>query len=207
MVGQAIATKLVELGHEVMMGSRSPGNEKAGQWAAAAGDRATAGTFADAAAHGEIVFNCTAGVSSVDALESVGAGNLDGKVLIDVAVPLDFSQGLPPTLAVCNTDSLGEQIQRRFPAARVVKALNTMNCEVMVNPSRVPGSHAVFVCGNDDSAKHEVRSLLASFGWPEDSVLDLGDISAARGTEMFVALWLRIYGSLGTGRFNLGVAR
>ena len=206
MAGRAIATRLAGLGHAVMMGSRTPDNEQARQWAEGAGNGAGSGTFADAAAHGEIVFNCTAGLVSLDALAAAGADNLDGKVLIDVANPLDFSRGLPPALAITDT-SLGEQIQNRFPGARVVKALNTMNCEVMVEPSTVPGSHVVFICGNADSAKREVRFLLGSFGWPDDSILDLGDISAARGTEMFLPLWLRLYGSLGTGRFNVAVVR
>lgn len=207
MVGRTLATKLAESGHEVTMGSRSAANEQGAQWAAAAGAGAASGTFADAAAHGEILFNCTAGTASLEALDAAGAANLEGKLLVDVANPLDFSRGMPPTLTVSNTDSLGEQIQTRFPGARVVKALNTMNCEVMVDPAGVPGSHVVFVCGNDEAAKDEARSLLAGFGWQEGSILDLGDISAARGTEMFLPLWLRIYGSLGTGRFNVGVAR
>jgi predicted dinucleotide-binding enzyme len=207
MVGRAIATKLADLGHEVMMGSRSADNENAAEWAAGVGERASQGTFADAASFAGMVVNCTMGMASLDALAAASAKNLAGKVLIDVANPLDFSHGMPPTLTVCNTDSLGEQIQREFPGARVVKALNTMNCEVMVEPSKVPGSHAVSICGNDDAAKAEVRSLLESFGWPRDAILDLGDISAARGTEMYLPLWLRIYGSLGTGAFNIGVAR
>ncbi len=206
MVGRAIATKLAGLGHAVTMGSRSPDNQQAAQWAAAAGEGAGRGTFADAAGQGEIVFNCTAGLRSLEALEAAGAPNLEGKVLIDVANPLDFSRGMPPALAVSDT-SLGEEIQERFPGAQVVKTLNTMTCDVMVEPASVPGSHVVFVCGNAASAKREVRSLLASFGWPDESILDLGDISAARGTEMFVPLWLRLYGSLGTGRFNVAVLR
>ena len=206
MVGRAIATKLAGLGHAVTMGSRSPDNQRAVEWAAVAGEGAANGTFADAAAAGEIVFNCTAGLCSLEALEAAGAGNLEGKVLIDVSNPLDFSRGMPPTLAISDT-SLGEKIQERFPAARVVKTLNTMNCDVMVEPGSVPGSHAVFICGNADSAKSDVRSLLGSFGWPDQSILDLGDISAAQGTELFASLWLRLYGSLGTGRFNVAVMR
>jgi predicted dinucleotide-binding enzyme len=207
MVGKAIATKLAELGHEVRMGSRTEGNNEAVSWAAEAGSGASEGTFADAAAFGELVFNCTSGVASVDALNTAGAENLDGKVLIDVANPLDFSQGMPPSLAVCNTDSLGEQIQREFPGVRVVKALNTINCEVMVDPGKVPGEHMIFVCGDDDDAKAEAVRLLGEFGWPEDRVLDLGDISSARGTEMYLPLWLRIMGGVGTGYFNIAISR
>jgi len=207
MVGRAIASKLVELGHEVCMGSRAAGNESALAWATQAGEGASEGVFADAAGFGEVVFNCTAGVGSLDALAAAGEANLAGKVLIDVANPLDFSQGMPPSLSVCNTDSLGERIQRAFPAARVVKALNTVNCEVMVEPARVPGEHVVFVCGNDSEAKDEVTRLLGEFGWPAERVLDLGDVTAARGTEMYLPLWLNIMGQLGTPHFNIEVAR
>ncbi|MGC8785631.1 MAG: NADPH-dependent F420 reductase, partial [Armatimonadota bacterium] len=144
MVGQAIGAKLVELGHEVRMGSRTADNEKAAQWVAAHGPRASQGTFADAAKFGELLFNCTAGVASLQALEMAGAANLKGKILVDVANPLDFSRGMPPSLAVCNTDSLGEQIQLAFPEARVVKTLNTVNCNVMVNPALVRGAPDMF---------------------------------------------------------------
>ena len=207
MVGQAIATKLASLGHEIRMGSRKAGNEDAVAWVTEAGKGASEGTFADAAKFGELVVNCTAGVASVDALTAAGADNLAGKVLVDIANPLDFSQGMPPVLALCNDDSLGERIQATFPEARVVKTLNTMNCQVMVDPARVPGEHAVFVSGDDDSAKREVTALLGDFGWPEERIIDLGGISTARGTEMYLPLWLSLYGQLQTGDFNIGVIR
>ena len=156
------------------------------------------GTFADAAAHGEAVFNATAGTASLGALQAAGAANLDGKILVDVANPLDFSQGMPPTLSVCNTDSLAEQIQRAFPGAKVVKSLNIVNSEVMVDPSQVAGGdHHMFVSGNDDDAKAEVTRILQEwFGWK--NVLDLGDITSARGMEMLVPLWLRLSMTLQT---------
>ena len=207
MVGQAIATKLVELGHEVTMGSRRAGNENAVAWAKAAGEAAAEGSFAEAAGHGELVVNCTAGVASLEALEAAGKENLSGKTLIDIANPLDASQGFPPTLAFCNDESLGERIQAAFPDARVVKTLNTMNCQVMVEPTRVPGEHAVFVSGDDDGAKREVGDLLGSFGWPVGRIIDLGGIETARGTEMYLPLWLRLYSRLETGDFNIGVLR
>ena len=207
MVGTTIATKLVALGHEVMMGSRTAGNETAAEWVTSAGTGASQGTFADAAAFGELVFNCTAGTGSLEALEMAGAENLAGKTLVDVANPLDFSQGMPPRLFICNTDSLAEQIQSAFPDARVVKTLNTVNHEVMVDPEKVPGEHDVFVCGNDETAKAEVVDLLRSFGWPAEHVVDLGDISAARGTEAYLLLWLRLRGALQTGHFNIKVVR
>ncbi|MFO7181218.1 MAG: NAD(P)-binding domain-containing protein [Pseudomonadota bacterium] len=205
-VGQTIATKLVSLGHDVKMGSRTAGNEKARAWVARAGSRASEGTFADAAAFGELVFNCTRGESSLVALDAAGADNLRGKILVDVANPLDFSKGFPPTLSVANDDSLGERIQRAFPETRVVKTLNTVHCEVMVNPARIPGDHTIFVSGNDPSAKAEVRELLVSgFGWKD--VIDLGDIGTARGTEAYLLLWVRLYGVLKSADFNVRVVR
>jgi predicted dinucleotide-binding enzyme len=206
-VGQAIGGKLVSLGHEVTMGSRQAGNEKAVAWVAEAGDGAGEGTFADAAGFGEVLVNATAGTASLEALEAAGAENLAGKVLIDVSNPLDFSQGMPPVLSVCNDDSVAERIQRAFPDARVVKTLNTMNANVMVAPGDLGGSTTVFVCGNDEGAKAQVVELLRSFGWGEGNVLDLGDVTAARGTEMYLPLWLRMYGAVGTGQFNIGVVR
>jgi len=192
-VGRTIAGKLRELGHDVLVGSRSAGED--------------AVPFAEAAAHGELVFNCTNGAASLEALSAAGAGNLGGKVLVDVANVLDFSQGRPPAVGVSNDDSLGEQIQRAFPEARVVKTLNTVNANVMVDPNVVPGEHDIFISGNDDEAKAQVAGLLQSFGWPADRILDLGDISAARGQEMYVALWLGLMGTAGGSAFNIHVVR
>ena len=207
MVGKTIATKLVTLGHQVTMGSRTADNQAARAWAADAGAGASQGTFADAAADAELVFNCTAGGGSLEALRAAGAENLAGKTLIDVANPLNFSHGTPPSLLVSGTDSLGEQIQREFPQTRVVKSLNTMNCEVMVDPRRVPGEHDVFMSGNDEVAKTQLRELLESFRWPAGLIIDLGDISTARGSEGHLLLWLRLWGALGTGDFNIKVVR
>jgi 8-hydroxy-5-deazaflavin:NADPH oxidoreductase len=205
MVGRTIATKLVELGHEVTMGSRTADGEALLAWVREAGDGAAGGTFADATSGAELVFNCTAGSASIEALSAAGAANLAGKTLVDVANPLDFSAGMPPTLTVCNADSLGEQIQAAFPETRVVKALNTVNHLVMTNPSRVPGDHQLFIGGNDEAAKAEVTELLEAFGWPSGSVLDLGEIDSARGMEMYLPLWLRLYGRFGTGDLNIQV--
>jgi predicted dinucleotide-binding enzyme len=168
MVGRAISGKLAELGHDVRVGSRTEG--------------AGAVLFADAAAHADLVFNCTNGAASLDGLGAAGDENLAGKTLIDVSNPLDFSSG-GPALFTTTTDSLGERIQAAFPAARVVKTLQTVNCNVMVDPASLPGEHVVFVCGNDDAAKAQTRELLGEFGWPGERVLDLGDLTAARATE------------------------
>ena len=205
MVGQTLATKLVALGHEVAMGSRTANNEKARQWAAKAGPKGRAGTFADAAKFGQIVLNCTEGMVSLEALQTVDRKDLAGKIVIDVANPLDGSKGGMPVLSVCNRDSLGESIQREFPEARVVKALNTCNCNVMVDPGRVKGDHDIFLCGNDPKAKDQVASLLRDFGWK--SVIDLGDISNARGTEQLLPLWMRLYGLFQSPDFNFKIVR
>ncbi len=206
MVGNAIGTKVVELGHEVMMGSRTADNEKAAEWVKACGTKASQGTFEDAAKFGELLFNCTGGMYSVGALQLAGAENMNAKILIDVANPLDFSKGMPPTLSVCNTDSLGEQIQRAFPDVKVVKTLNTVTCEIMVNPSLLPGEHDIFVSGNDEEAKARVIEILKDwFGWK--SVIDLGDITTARGTEQYLPLWIRLWQALGTLTFNIKIVK
>jgi len=206
MVGAAIGTKLVQLGHEVKMGSRTANNDKAAAWVKQNSNRAMQGTFADTASFGEVLFNCTSGGTSLDALRLAGAENLKGKVLIDVANPLDFSRGMPPSLLVCNTDSLGEQIQRAFPEAKVVKSLNTMNANLMVNPALLPEEHVVFVSGNDAEAKATVTLILKNwFGW--QSVIDLGDITTARGVEMVLPLWVSLMGKLGTPMFNFKIVK
>ncbi|MCK9208675.1 MAG: NAD(P)-binding domain-containing protein [Salinivirgaceae bacterium] len=205
-VGDTIGSKLVELGHPVMMGSRTNDNEKAKAFVAKHNGKASAGTFADAAAFGEIVFNCTAGMGSIEALKLAGEKNLDGKVIVDLANSLDFSKGMPPSLAIVNTNSLGEEIQRTFPKTLVVKALNTMWCGLMVNPAMINGGdHNTFICGNEATAKEKVKELLKSFGWLEKNILDLGDITKARGTEMYLPLWLSIYGANNNGAFNIRI--
>ena len=206
-VGQTIGGKLIGLGHEVMMGARQTGTEKAVEWARGAGERAREGSFSDAARFGEVIVNATAGTASLAALEMAGAAELAGKVLIDVANPLDFGGGGLPTLSVCNDDSLGEQIQRALPEAKVVKALNTVNAGVMVTPGDLAERHNIFICGDDRDAKRHVTKLLESFGWPPDDIIDLGDITAARGTEMYLPLWLRMMGATGTAQFNIRIVR
>jgi predicted dinucleotide-binding enzyme len=202
-VGQTLGGKLISLGHEVKMGSRQAGNEVAVAWTKSAAGSASEGTFSDAAAFGETVINATNGAASLEALKAAGAENLEGKVLIDVTNPLDFSAGLPPTLTVGNTDSLGEQIQREFPDVKVVKTLNTMSADVMVEPSLVPGSHTVLLGGEDAEAKTQVKAMLQDFGWPAEDILDLGSIAAARGMEAYVTLWLRFWGATGTRVLNI----
>jgi 8-hydroxy-5-deazaflavin:NADPH oxidoreductase len=216
-VGKTIAARLARLGHEVMVGTRSPeetlsrtepdtyGNPPFSAWHAEHPE-VRLGTFGDAAAHGEMVLNATAGAVSLEVFELAGEDNLNGKILIDVANPLDFSKGMPPTLSVSNTDSLGEQIQRRFPEAKVVKTLNTMNAYLMVDPAQLSATdHTVFVSGDNAEAKARVTDLLRSFGWSD--IIDLGDISTARGAEMLLPVWLRLFGALQKPIFNFKIVR
>jgi hypothetical protein len=217
-VGQTIAAKLAELGHSVAIGTRnvaqtlartSPdqyGNPPFRTWQEGH-SRVKLLDFAGAAAHGEILVNATSGGSALDALRAAGEKTLEGKILVDIANPLDFSKGMPPSLSVCNTDSLGEQIQRAFPGTYVVKTLNTVNAMLMVDPGRLAGGdHHMFVCGNSAEAKQKVVHMLTTwFGWKH--VIDLGDITNARATEMLLPIWVRLYGALRTPAFNFKVVQ
>jgi len=205
MVGSTIGSKLIQLGHEVMMGSRTRDNSKALEWKASNGPLASNGTFFDAALFGEILFNCTSGQVSPEVLQLAGRENLSGKILVDIANPLDFSKGMPPTLSICNTDSLGEVLQKQFPDVKVVKTLNTMNCQLMVTPSLLSEETSIFMSGNDADAKKTVGKLLNDFGWKE--VIDLGDITTARGTEQLLPIWIRLMSTLGTPMFNFKIVK
>lgn len=218
-VGQVIANRLAELGHTVTIGTRHVantlarkekdmyGNPPFNEWFNTVKDKIKLDTFAEAANASEILFNCTTGQGSIAALDQAGTGNLKGKILIDVANPLDFSKGMPPTLSPVNTDSLGELIQRTFPELKVVKTLNTMNCYVMVNPSSIPGDHNVFLSGNDEEAKETVKEILTSIGWEERNFIDLGDITTARGTEQLLPIWIQLYSALKTPLFNFKIVQ
>ena len=207
-VGETIASRLVEVGHSVVMGSRSATNEKATAWVAKTGDRAGQGTFAEAIGAGELIILATKGETGLEAIGSAQADAVAGKTIIDVSNPLDFSSGMPPSLSTVNTDSFGEKLQRTFPAANVVKSLNTMWAGLMVNPALVAdGDHTVFMSGNNAGAKAQTADLLRQFGWKAENILDLGDISTARGTEMLLPIWLRTWGVLGTGAFNFKVVQ
>lgn len=204
MVGDTIGSRLIELGHQVMMGSRTANNEKAQAFVAKHKSGANAGAFAEAAAFSELIFNCTKGEASIDALRAAGNA-LDGKIIVDVANPLDFSNGMPPSLipSLSNTNSLGEEIQKAFPKTQVVKTLNTMWCGLMVNPNLIGGGdHINYICGNDAGAKSKVIELLKEFGWQEKNNLDLGDITNARGTEAVLPIWLRVWAATQNGAFN-----
>ncbi|MFB6860816.1 NADPH-dependent F420 reductase [Streptomyces virginiae] len=207
-VGRTVAARLDSLGHRVVIGTRDPGatlgRAEYSDWQEVHPEVGLAG-FAEAARDGEVLVNATGGQVSVAALTEADAAHLDGKILIDIANPLDFSGGFPPGLDPVDDDSLGELLQRTFPGLRVVKTLNTMNCQIMVDPARVAGEHHVFVSGEDADAKKAVRELLHSFGWPEASVIDLGGIETARGTEMLLPVWLRLMSALGHTDFNFHI--
>ena len=204
-VGRTLGTKLLGLGHEVMIGSRTADNKDAKAWLESVNSRGRIATFRDAAQFGEVLMNCTSGTVGLDILRAVERRDLNGKVLIDVSNPLDFSHGMPPTLSICNMDSLGESLQRQFPEVRVVKALNTVNCQVMVDPARLKGEHDLFICGNDADAKLQVKDLLQKFGWK--SIIDMGDITSSRATEQLMPIWIRLYGMHKTGDFNFKIVK
>lgn len=217
-VAKTIADKLSALGHAVKLGTRDVPQTLARNEPDMAGGPAirvwlethpkvSLVPFAEAAAHGEIVVNALSGTGSLDGLALAGAANLEGKLVLDISNPLDFSRGMPPSLTVSNTDSLGEQIQRAFPKAKVVKTLNTVNAFLMVSPAMLGGGeHTMFVCGDDAGAKAEATRILTEwFGWRD--VLDLGDLTNARATEAYVTLWARTYMATKNPMFNVKVVR
>jgi 8-hydroxy-5-deazaflavin:NADPH oxidoreductase len=220
-VGQTLAAKLIEKGHEVMVGTRDvddtlnrkkKGSERGQSFSDwhKSNSSAQLGTFSDSAAFGEIVINATNGANSLNALDLAGEENLEGKVLIDVSNPLDFSHGMPPSLleGVNNTNSLAEEIQKEFPGTKVVKTFNSMWCGLMVNPDLIGGGdHVNFISGNDADAKLKAKSLIKEFGWKDENLIDLGDLSAARATESILPIWVRLMGVMNTGSFNFKIVR
>jgi predicted dinucleotide-binding enzyme len=220
-VGKTIASKLVELNHDVMMGTRNVSDKLAstatdnyvnppfGEWIKT-NSKVKLGSFAEAAAFGELVVNATNGSNSITALILAGTKNLAGKVLIDIANPLDFSNGMPPSLlpGLNNTNSLAEEIQKTFPDTMVIKTLNTMWCGLMVNPNLVGnGDHINFISGNNSEAKNKVIKLLNQFGWLDKNILDIGDITGARATESLLPIWLKVMGVTKNGAFNFRLVR
>lgn len=220
-VGQTLASKFADLGHDVMMGTRDVqekllenkfdmyGNPPLSEWLKL-NEKVRLVTFAESAAYGEIVVNATNGANTLNALDLAAEENLAGKVLIDVSNPLDFSKGMPPTLleGVNNTNSLGEEIQKEFPASRVVKTFNTMSCPLMVNPYMIAGgNHVNYISGNDPESKNKVKSLIRGFGWKDENIIDLGDITAARAQESVLLIWVRLMGTLNTGAFNFQIVK
>jgi len=202
--GRTLAQGLKRIGHDVVVGTRDPDEtDKREEWA----DldlplRALAVVAADA----DLVVNATNGQASLAALGGIGTAHLADKVIVDVANPLDFSQGFPPTLSVKDTDSLAEQIQRAFPESRVVKSLNTVNAAVMVDPASLgDGDTTIFAAGDDAEARQLVVGLLRELGWQD--IIELEGLHNARGLEMWMPLWVRLMGTLGTAEFNMKLVR
>lgn len=206
-VGAAVGSKLIDLGHHVIMGSRTTTNEKAAAWLAKSGGKAATGTFADAASSAEMIVLATNGAATLDIVKLARKENFRNKVVIDISNPLDFSHGMPPTQipAFNNTTSLAEEVQKLIPDAHVVKTWNTMNAGLMVNPSMLADPGTIFLSGNSADAKAKVKSILEAVGWQH--ILDLGDITTARGTEQLVTLWVRLWGALGTPQFNFKIVQ
>jgi predicted dinucleotide-binding enzyme len=216
-VGQTVGGRLAELGHQVVFGTRDPSATRArtepdhfgippfGVWL---GERPgiELATFADAAGAADLVFNATNGYGSLPAMSAAGADNLGNKVIVDISNPLDLSNGFPPSLFVKDTDSLAEQIQRGFPDALVAKTLNTVTASVMVNPGSVgDGTTTIFVASDHQAARQVAVDLLGSLGWQD--IVEFDDLSAARGLEMWLPLWVRLMAKLGTAEFNLKIVR
>jgi 8-hydroxy-5-deazaflavin:NADPH oxidoreductase len=206
-VGNTIGSKMIALGHPVKMGSRTANNEKAVEWVSKNGANASAGTFEDAARFADIIFNCTKGEVTMEVFKQAGTDHFNGKTIIDISNPLDFSQGFPPFLTpqYSNTNSLGEEIQRLIPDAHVVKSLNIVNCEVMVNASKSGGDPTMFVAGNNEEAKIKAQSILKQFGW--NDLIDLGDITNARAMEMMLPIWVRTYAATKNGYLAFKIVR
>ena len=218
MVGQTIGAKLTEFGYKVMIGTRDIAKTQANMSRNAYGAPSFAewhkqhqniqlGTFAEAAKFGTIIFNCTSGGASLEVLKLANPDNFNGKLVIDISNPLDFSKGMPPSLVpqYTNTNSLGEEVQKALPGAHVVKTLNIVNCEVMVNAKKTGGDPTMFVAGNDAKAKDDAKAILKQFGWTD--IIDLGDISGARGMEMLLPIWLRTWGATKNGYFGFKIVR
>lgn len=205
MVATVFGAKLIELGHDVALGTRNP--DKLAEWASQIGKKAKIGSFEAAAKHADWIINATNGAGAMEALHLAGTDNLKDKIMIDISNPLDFSEGMPPILFVSNTDSLGEQIQRAFPQLKVVKAFNTLTAALMVEPeSLAEGEHTLFISGNDPEAKVRVMEFVSGqLGWRD--VIDLGDITNARAAEMLLPLWIRLYMKFGTPRFQFKIVR
>lgn len=216
-VGRVISGSLQDLGHDVVMGTRDPeatrnndekdawGNPSFKEWHAEHGTIRLA-TFSDAAESGDMIIIALSGKVTIEVLSSLPDGSTDGKLVWDIANPLDFSNGMPPSLFISNSDSLGEQVQAALPKAKVVKTLNTVTAQLMVNPGALGSEHSMFVAGNDEHAKVQtIKHLKEWFGWKD--IIDLGDITQARGTEMFLPLWVRTYASLQTPMFGMKIVR
>jgi 8-hydroxy-5-deazaflavin:NADPH oxidoreductase len=209
-VGEAIGSALINKGHSVMMGSRTAGNEKSKEWRKKNGDHAFEGDFAEASVYGDLIFLCLNGAYAYDVVKELSSSDLANRIVVDVTNPLDFTQGMPPKIIEqFQGVSLGEQLQELLPHSFIVKALNTVNYKLMVDARLVnSASHNLFICGDDSTAKNQVKHFLVdNFYWKPESLVDLGGIKSARCTEAIVPFWVLVWQSLGTPLFNFKVVQ
>ena len=195
-VGRRLAAGFGSRGHDVMIGSRDPDKPELREWLSSDGAGVKAGTFQEAAAHGELLVLAVLGNAAQQAIADAGAENFSGKVVIDAMNPLDFSGGFPPKLSISGEDSLGERVQRALPDAKVVKAFNTIGNPYFVDPRFSEGQPTMLIAGDDEGAKRTVGDLLAGFGWSD--VVDLGGIEGARELEAICIAWVKIGGRRGS---------
>ncbi len=195
-VGRRLAAGFRSRGHDVMIGSRDPGKPELREWLSGDGAGIQAGTFAQAAAHGELLVLAVLGNAAEEAIADAGADNFSGKVVIDAMNPLDFSGGFPPKLSVTGEDSLGERVQRALPDANVVKAFNTIGSPYFVNPKFSAGDPTMLIAGDDERAKRTVGDVLADLGWSD--TVDIGGIEGSRELEAICIAWVKIGGARGS---------
>jgi 8-hydroxy-5-deazaflavin:NADPH oxidoreductase len=195
-VGRRLAAGFRSRGHDVMIGSRDPGKPELREWLSGDGAGIQGGTFAQAAAHGELLVLAVLGDAAEQVIVDAGPGNFSGKVVIDAMNPLDFSAGFPPKLSIAGEDSLGERVQRTLPDAKVVKAFNTIGNPYFVDPAFSEGPPTMLIAGNDDDAKRTVGDVLADFGWPPP--VDIGGIEGSRELEAICIAWVKIGGARGS---------
>jgi 8-hydroxy-5-deazaflavin:NADPH oxidoreductase len=194
-VARRLAAGFRSRGHDVMIGSRDPDKPELREWLSGDGAGVEAGTFAQAAAYGELLVLAVLGNAAEDAIAQAGPENFAGKVVIDVMNPLDFSGGFPPKLSISGEDSLGERVQRALPEAKVVKAFNTIGSPYFVDPSFSEGRPTMLIAGDDEEAKRIVTDVLADFGWTH--TVDIGGIAGSRELEAICILWVKIGGARG----------
>ncbi len=204
-VGRTLGAGFASKGHDVRIGTRSPKKPALQKWLRGATGTVSLGTYADAAAHGELLVLACPGAAAMDVIEAAGPERFDGKILLDVSNPLAFDDGQPPGLFARVTDSLGERVQRRLPNTKVVKGLNTMNASTMIRPKMRQGLADVLLCGNNKAAKRKVAGLIRDFGWA--TLIDVGGIESARWMEAWVPLWVRIADELGSWKVALHILR
>jgi predicted dinucleotide-binding enzyme len=195
-VGRSLGKGFASNGHDVRLGSRTPGKQEVQDWLKTTKGKVSAGTFSEAARHGDVLVLCCLGEAAEEVIKLSGMNNLDGKLVIDATNPLDFSKGMPPGLFVGTSDSLGERVQRMLPNAKVVKCFNMVNNQTMTNPRMKEGLPDMIICGNNDAAKQQVAGLLKEFGWGEP--IDIGGIDGSRWLEAYTALWVRLAIKLGS---------